>query len=80
MAKVENPELYKNYPANILNAPKIKFKIPSLSPPPLSLNEPNSKLEIKLGNNYDQSFSNENASASMFFDNEGKSNLLSLSS
>ena len=78
MTEVENLDLYKKFPSNILNAPKIKFKIPIVSPPPLSLNEPNSKLEIKLCNNYDQSFSNENTNASMLFDNEVKS--LSLTS
>ena len=76
--EVENLDLYRKYPANILNAPRIKFKIPKVSPPPLSLNEPNSKLEIKLNNNYDQSFSNENTNASILFDNEVKS--LSLTS
>ena len=67
MSEVENLDLYRKYPANILNAPKIKFKKPTVSPPPLSLNEPNSKFEIKLGSNYDQSFSNENTNVSIFF-------------
>ena len=73
MEKVKNLELNRNNPANILNAPKIKYKIPTLSPPPLFLNESNCKLKLEC--NCDQSFSNENTNASECFDNEIKSNL-----
>ena len=73
MEKVENLELNRIYPANILNAPKKKFKIPTVSPPPLFLNESNCKLKLEY--NCDQSFSNENTNTSVCFDNEIKSNL-----
>ena len=70
MSKFGNLELNGNYPSNILNAPKIKFKIPKKFPPYLSLNEPNSK----------QSFINENKNEYILFVNEVKSNLCSLTS
>ena len=36
---MEAKEKKENFPPSILNAPKLKFKIPKLKPTPLSLNE-----------------------------------------
>lgn len=50
MTTNENLEINEKSPLNILYAPKLKFKIPTVTPTPFSLNESRSEEESDIEN------------------------------
>ena len=59
MSTNRNRDLDLEYPTNILNAPKINFKNPTVSTIPLLLNDSYSEEQIESIDHDEQSFSEE---------------------
>ncbi len=59
MSTNRNIEINIEYPTNILNAPKINFKTPIVSPTPLLLNDSYLEEQIESIDQDEQSFSEE---------------------
>ena len=59
MSSNGNIEINAEYPTNNLNAPKINFKNPTVSPIPLLLNDSYSEEQIESIDHDEQSFSEE---------------------
>ena len=74
MTTKENLEINEEAPSNILNAPKLKFKKPTICPPPFTLNDSYSQEEIDTENE-DNSFDEKELKEFQKFRNEIKTNI-----
>ena len=78
MSKTEILEISPQSPSSILNAPKIKLKIPLISPTPFSLNDSDTEEEgDSYDKNYDTFDDDDELNENNRFQNDDKNNITS---